>query len=99
MDFTLPDSALAVRDGVAAVASKYGHDYWSRCDDEHRFPWELWQDLADGGWIGLGRFLVRTLLGAITGGVYTILTYLWPLWDEKKQTLDDKIFGTLVVRA
>ena len=52
-----------------------------------------------GGWTGLGRFLVRTLLGAITGGVYTILTYLWPLWDEKKQTLDDKIFGTLVVRA
>jgi acyl-CoA dehydrogenase len=54
MDFTLPDSALAVRDGVAKVASRYGHDYWSRCDDEHRFPWELWQDLAEGGWIGLG---------------------------------------------
>jgi acyl-CoA dehydrogenase len=54
MDFMLPDSALAVRDGVAKVASKYGHDYWSRCDEEHRFPWELWQDLADGGWIGLG---------------------------------------------
>jgi acyl-CoA dehydrogenase len=54
MDFALPDSALTVRDGVAAVASKYGHDYWSRCDDEHRFPWELWADLAEGGWVGLG---------------------------------------------
>jgi uncharacterized RDD family membrane protein YckC len=52
-----------------------------------------------GGWIGFGRFLVRNLLGALTGGIYTILTYLWPLWDEKKQTLDDKIFSTLVVRA
>ena len=52
-----------------------------------------------GGWVGLGRFLVRNLLGALTGGIYTILTYLWPLWDEKKQTLDDKIFSTLVVRA
>jgi uncharacterized RDD family membrane protein YckC len=54
---------------------------------------------APGGWVGLGRFLVRNLLGALTGGIYTILTYLWPLWDEKKQTLDDKIFSTLVVRV
>ena len=52
-----------------------------------------------GGWVGLGRFLVRTLLGALTGGIYTILNYLWPLWDEKNQCLDDKIFSTLVVRA
>jgi uncharacterized RDD family membrane protein YckC len=52
-----------------------------------------------GGWTGVGRFLVRNLLGALTGGIYTILTYLWPLWDERKQTLDDKIFSTLVVRV
>ena len=53
MDFTLSDTAAAVRDGVAKVASKYGHDYWSSCDEEHRFPAEVWQDLAAGGWIGL----------------------------------------------
>ena len=53
MDFDLPDTAQAVRDGVAAVAAKYDHDYWSRCEDEHRFPDEAWRDLADGGWIGL----------------------------------------------
>ncbi|MFN2524501.1 MAG: acyl-CoA dehydrogenase family protein [Mycobacteriales bacterium] len=53
MDFTLPPSALAVRDGVAAVAGKYDHAYWSRCDEEKRFPREVWDDLAAGGWIGL----------------------------------------------
>ncbi len=53
MDFSLPDTALAVRDGVAAVAAKYDHAYWSRCEDDHRFPSELWRDLADGGWVGL----------------------------------------------
>jgi acyl-CoA dehydrogenase len=53
MDFTLTETAAAVRDGVAKVASKYGHDYWSRCDEEARFPSGVWQDLADGGWIGL----------------------------------------------
>ena len=53
MDFTLPDSALAVREGVAAVAAKYDHAYWSRCEEEHRFPREVYDDLAAGGWLGL----------------------------------------------
>jgi acyl-CoA dehydrogenase len=53
MDFSLSDAAVAVREGVGAIGAKYGHDYWSSCEDEHRFPWELWRDLADGGWVGL----------------------------------------------
>lgn len=53
MDFNLPESALAVRDGVAAVAAKYDHAYWSRCEEEHRFPDEVFKDLGDGGWLGL----------------------------------------------
>ena len=53
MDFDLPESAVAVRDGVATVAAKYDHAYWSRCEDEKRYPTELYRDLADGGWLGL----------------------------------------------
>lgn len=53
MDFDLPETALAVRDGVAAVAAKYDHAYWSRCEEEHRFPREVFDDLAAGGWFGL----------------------------------------------
>lgn len=53
MDFDLPETALAVRDGVAAVAAKYDHAYWSRCEEEHRFPDEVFSDLGDGGWLGL----------------------------------------------
>ena len=53
MDFDLPETALAVREGVAAVAARYDHAYWSRCEEEHRFPVEAWRDLAEGGWIGL----------------------------------------------
>ena len=55
--------------------------------------------MAGAAGSGLARFLVRSLLGALTGGIYTILNYLWPLWDENLQCLDDKIFSTLVVRA
>jgi acyl-CoA dehydrogenase len=53
MDFDLPESAIAVRDGVAAVAAKYDHAYWSRCEEEKRYPEEVYRDLADGGWLGL----------------------------------------------
>ena len=53
MDFDLPESALAVREGVAAVAAKYDHAYWSRCEEDHRFPHEVYADLAEGGWLGL----------------------------------------------
>jgi acyl-CoA dehydrogenase len=53
MDFDLPESATAVRDGVAAVAARYDHAYWSRCEDEKRYPTEVYRDLADGGWLGL----------------------------------------------
>ncbi|MDQ6525310.1 acyl-CoA dehydrogenase family protein [Nocardioides sp. LHD-245] len=53
MDFDLPESALAVREGVAAVAARYDHAYWSRCEEEHRFPREIFDDLGAGGWFGL----------------------------------------------
>jgi acyl-CoA dehydrogenase len=53
MDFDLPETAIAVRDGVAAVAAKYDNAYWSRCEEEHRFPDEVFKDLGDGGWLGL----------------------------------------------
>ncbi len=59
----------------------------------------LTDPVPPGGGIGLGRYLLRTFLGNITFGVYTLLTYLWPLWDERRQSLDDKIWSTLVINA
>jgi uncharacterized RDD family membrane protein YckC len=50
-----------------------------------------------GGGIGLGRLFLRNLLGIVP--FYTIVDYLFPLWDEKNQTIDDKILSTLVVQA
>ena len=49
MDFELPESAIAVRDGVRAVAAKYDHAYWSRCEEEHRFPQEVYDDYLSWG--------------------------------------------------
>jgi uncharacterized RDD family membrane protein YckC len=54
--------------------------------------------------ISLGRamkreLLGRTLLGAVTFGIYSLIDSLWCLWDGKRQTLHDKIGGTYVYRA
>lgn len=53
MDFNLPETALAVQDGVRAVAAKYDNAYWSECEEAHRFPTEVFSDLGKGGWFGL----------------------------------------------
>lgn len=51
-----------------------------------------------GGGLGIGRYLLRSALGNATCGVYSLITGLWPLWDERSQSLDDKMLHTLVVR-
>ncbi|MFD0689481.1 acyl-CoA dehydrogenase family protein [Actinomadura fibrosa] len=53
VDFDLPESAAAVREGVRAIAAKYDQDYWTRCDEEKRWPEEVWRELVHGGWHSL----------------------------------------------
>jgi uncharacterized RDD family membrane protein YckC len=50
----------------------------------------------------LGQFGVRVigllpLVGAITL-IYLLLDYLWPLWDDKRQSIHDQVAKTNVVR-
>ena len=42
-----------MQEGVGQVAAKFDLAYWDRCDAEHTWPEELWQELAGSGWIGL----------------------------------------------
>ncbi|MEU3285875.1 RDD family protein [Streptomyces longwoodensis] len=53
---------------------------------------------ADGSTLGFGMAFVRRL-AHIVDGLPCYLGYLWPLWDDKKQTFADKMCSTLVVRA
>ncbi|GAA2595297.1 acyl-CoA dehydrogenase family protein [Actinomadura fulvescens] len=53
MDFNLPESAIAVQEGVRAIAGKYDQAYWDRCDAEKRWPEEVWRELVQGGWHSL----------------------------------------------
>lgn len=45
----------------------------------------------------LGRAASTWLLGLLFFPI--LLAYLWPLWDERNQTLYDKMAGTIVVRG
>ncbi|MCA2223744.1 acyl-CoA dehydrogenase family protein [Nonomuraea aurantiaca] len=53
MDFTLPESALAVQRGIGDICAHYDLDYWQRCEADKRWPEEVWAELAKGGWLGL----------------------------------------------
>ncbi|MBA8795409.1 putative RDD family membrane protein YckC [Friedmanniella endophytica] len=50
---------------------------------------------ANGAPIGAGMAFARDLVHYLDGVAY--VGYLWPLWDEKRQTFADKLLKTVVV--
>jgi uncharacterized RDD family membrane protein YckC len=48
--------------------------------------------------LGFGGAFVRDL-AHIVDGIICYIGFLFPLWDAKRQTLADKIVGSLVVKA
>ncbi|MFE0580772.1 RDD family protein [Streptomyces sp. NPDC058874] len=51
---------------------------------------------ADGATLGFGMAFVRKLAHFLDS-ITCYLGWLWPLWDEKKQTFADKVCSTVVV--
>jgi len=51
--------------------------------------------------IGAGRAFLReflfSLISSVTGGIFWVIDYLWPLWDQNNERLMDKIMTTRVV--
>lgn len=52
---------------------------------------------ADGQFMGFGMAFVRNLCHILDSFCY--IGYLWPLWDQKRQTFADMIMKTIVVKA
>jgi uncharacterized RDD family membrane protein YckC len=53
---------------------------------------------ANGNAPGYGKATIRLIMQGILGSIF-LLTYLWVLWDADKQTLHDKIAGTITIVA
>ncbi|MFV0259028.1 MAG: acyl-CoA dehydrogenase family protein [Acidimicrobiales bacterium] len=53
MDFALDDDHQAIIEAVDRVCARFDDTYWSDCDRDHRFPWEFYDLMAEGGWLGI----------------------------------------------
>jgi uncharacterized RDD family membrane protein YckC len=55
----------------------------------------------DEGPVGYAKAFGRTLLQVVLSWTFVLalLSGLWPLWDPKRQTLQDKAAGTVVIRS
>lgn len=53
MDFqTNPEHDL-IRDAIQKICADFPDEYWAECDELHKFPWDFYNALAKGGWIGI----------------------------------------------
>ena len=52
----------------------------------------------NGRFLGAGAGFLRWLVAQVLGGI-CFINYLWPLWDEKKQTWHDMVVSSVVIRV
>ncbi|MDQ3570447.1 MAG: RDD family protein [Actinomycetota bacterium] len=60
------------------------------------------RDANSGGPIGVGRGVGRAAIPSVAGALcflVSLLDGLWPLWDDKRQALHDKVANSVVVDA
>jgi acyl-CoA dehydrogenase len=53
VDFAEDDHLSDIREGVRRACSEFKDLYWREHDENHEFPWEFYQMMAEGGWIGI----------------------------------------------
>ena len=53
MDFAPDPDHEAIREGVRRVCAAFPDHYWRERDEGHEFPWEFYEAMAAGGWVGI----------------------------------------------
>lgn len=53
MDFNRSADHEAIREAIRRICADFPDDYWAEKDAAHEFPWEFYNRLAEGGWIGI----------------------------------------------
>lgn len=53
MDFSVEPDHDAIRSAIRGLCARFPDAYWRAHDRDHEFPWELYEALAEGGWIGI----------------------------------------------
>ncbi len=53
MDFSADPDHLLIRAAVREVCASFPDEYWAEHDDSRAFPWEFYEAMAAGGWVGI----------------------------------------------
>lgn len=53
VDFTPDPDHAAIVEGVDRVCSDFDDAYWADRDEKHEFPWDFYNAMAEGGWVGI----------------------------------------------
>jgi len=53
MNFAPNPDHEAIIEGVDRVCAQFDDTYWAERDDKHEFPWDFYNQMAEGGWVGI----------------------------------------------
>lgn len=53
MDFGLSEQQSAIETSVKKICARFDDSYWSKAEEEARFPAEFHAAMAEGGWLGV----------------------------------------------
>jgi acyl-CoA dehydrogenase len=53
MDFAEPEHLTSIRQAVREICADFDEAYWRDRDAKHEFPWDFYEALAKGGWVGI----------------------------------------------
>jgi len=66
VDFTENPDHRLIREAVRETCARFPDEYWAELDASHTFPWDFYQAMAEGGWIGIA---IPAELGGGGGGI------------------------------
>jgi len=53
LEFEEPEHLTSIRQAIKEICAQFNDDYWRKKDSGHEFPWEYYNALAEGGWVGI----------------------------------------------
>ncbi|MFW0783477.1 acyl-CoA dehydrogenase family protein [Gordonia sp. CPCC 206044] len=53
MDYSTDPTHDDIRHAVRTLCKAFPDEYWMEHDNSHEFPWEFYNAIAEGGWLGL----------------------------------------------
>ena len=53
MDFAENPDHRLIREAVREICARFPDEYWAVLEESHTFPWEFYDAMAKGGWIGI----------------------------------------------